>query len=220
MRISIEEAQKTKLLFQNKGFIDGDGWNVSKWDKRQSGNCESYERVKRYRERQRNVTETLHGNNGNATETLPRARPDLLPNLHTSVTKEEPPNPLVRGKAPEAPFVPEPWVPRDDWDAWIAMRRSIRKPATRRAMELAQEKLLKLSRDGHHPATVLRQSVLNSWQGLFPVTQDRSETKPASQPSPELGLSPADLKAAQDAVARQSAEALVLARQNRERKTP
>ncbi len=61
------------------------------------------------------------------------------------------------------------WVPADLWADYIDMRKKIRKPATERAMKLAIRDLEKMAREGQDPAAVLEQSILNSWQGLFPV---------------------------------------------------
>ena len=44
MRIGMAEVRKTKELFNRKGFIDGPGWNVRHWDKRQDGQSESLQK--------------------------------------------------------------------------------------------------------------------------------------------------------------------------------
>jgi hypothetical protein len=94
MRITLDEARKTKVVFRQKGFIDGDGWNVTNWEKRQSGGCESLERVRRFRARKANVT--LHSNDEcNVT----RAR-DVHTSLLTNVTEGDP-LPPQNGLGPE-----------------------------------------------------------------------------------------------------------------------
>ncbi|MCK5488235.1 MAG: HNH endonuclease [Desulfobacterales bacterium] len=50
MRISMEDLQETKELFQSKNFIDN-GWNVLAWEKRQFESDKSAERTRRYRDR-------------------------------------------------------------------------------------------------------------------------------------------------------------------------
>jgi hypothetical protein len=180
MGIGEEEARSTREVFRQKGFVDGDHWNVTNWEKRQSGQSESYERVKRYRERQRNVTcnvtvtppVTLH-------ETLPSnspapARAPVLTNL---LTDEEKKNPRKRG---EVFFDLPNRIPRSDWEDYETMRRSIRKPMTMRARELAVVKLDALMAQGYSPAAVLQQSTMNSWQGLFPLQADRNGKLPAA----------------------------------------
>src|SRR6202012_2920775 len=49
LRISESEAEETRLLFIENGFIDED-WNVLNWDKRQFISDSSTDRVRRYRQ--------------------------------------------------------------------------------------------------------------------------------------------------------------------------
>lgn len=60
----------------------------------------------------------------------------------------------------------------ETWADYLAMRRVIRKPATAQAQKLAITKLLALRDAGEDPQAVLEQSILNSWQGLFPVKEN------------------------------------------------
>ena len=76
-------------------------------------------------------------------------------------------NPTARANFPS-------WLPTDAWDAFVLMRKKIRKPLTDYAGQLAIEKLVSLRAEGHDPRAVLNQSVLHSWQGLFPVRADAS----------------------------------------------
>lgn len=52
---------------------------------------------------------------------------------------------------------------------YIQMRKAIRKPITNRALELAFKKLDELSSDAFEKVAIVNQSVMNSWQGLFPL---------------------------------------------------
>lgn len=61
------------------------------------------------------------------------------------------------------------WIPKDAWNAYAEMRNKVRKPMTGRAAQLAIAELLKLKELGNDPKAVLEQSVMNSWQGLFPL---------------------------------------------------
>lgn len=55
---------------------------------------------------------------------------------------------------------------------YVAMRKSIRKPMTERAIELTQNKLKRLAGDNEQLAIkILNQSVMNSWIGLFPLNE-------------------------------------------------
>lgn len=80
-------------------------------------------------------------------------------------------------KKPNRVALPD-WVPADDWLAFIDMRRSIKKPMTERAKSLAIGKLGQLRSEGHDPATVLQQSILNCWQDLFPLRLSKAPVVP------------------------------------------
>ena len=56
---------------------------------------------------------------------------------------------------------------------YVAMRKQIRKPLTDKAVELAIKKLDELSGgDNDKAIKILEQSIMNSWQGLFPLKED------------------------------------------------
>lgn len=76
-----------------------------------------------------------------------------------------------RGAASAAPFVLPDWIPKEHWDAYEEMRNKIRKPMTDAARRMAVLKLGNLNEQGHPPNQVLRQSVFNGWQGLFPIKE-------------------------------------------------
>lgn len=90
----------------------------------------------------------------------------------TPKAEEKPPSaaPTV---APEASdkfsFVAPEWVPKEEWRAFVEMRRKIRAPMTNHAAKLAVDELESLRAAGDDPGAVLSQSVLNSWRGLFAV---------------------------------------------------
>lgn len=54
---------------------------------------------------------------------------------------------------------------------YVSMRRQIKKPMTEKAIELAMKKLVSLSGGDNDAAiAILNQSVMNGWQGLFPLS--------------------------------------------------
>ena len=79
-----------------------------------------------------------------------------------------------------APVVDLPtWIPDELWEAFCQMRKQIKKPLSQTAAELALSTLAKLKEDGHEPAEALRNSILNSWAGIFPPNRGIT-AKPAS----------------------------------------
>lgn len=70
MRVSDQELAETKEVFMRRGFIDSD-WNLLNWGKRQYESDSSTERVRRYREKQKQqavTNETLPKRSSNALE--------------------------------------------------------------------------------------------------------------------------------------------------------
>ena len=55
---------------------------------------------------------------------------------------------------------------------FIKMRKAIRKPLTTRGVELAIEKLYKLSVIKEEQIIILNKSIMNNWQGLFPLKEE------------------------------------------------
>jgi len=64
------------------------------------------------------------------------------------------------------------------WKDFKTMRTKIRKPLTERAEELIINELNKLSTDEKIQVAILNQSIMNSWQGVFPL-KDRSQDSEA-----------------------------------------
>jgi len=61
---------------------------------------------------------------------------------------------------------------------YLDMRKKIKKPATDKAIEIAISTLNKLSNnDDDLKIKIIEQSILNNWQGLFPLKQDKNEVK-------------------------------------------
>lgn len=65
---------------------------------------------------------------------------------------------------------------REALRAYIQMRKAIKKPVTNRALELAFKKLDELARTDAEKTEVVNQSVMNSWQGLFPLKGNQPQS--------------------------------------------
>jgi len=76
------------------------------------------------------------------------------------------------------------------WDAYEEMRKKIRKPMTVYAKKLIIKKLLTMSDD---PNEVLEQSIMNAWQGVFPLRViEGGNGVSAAPPKKSLGLCRSD----------------------------
>ena len=65
------------------------------------------------------------------------------------------------------------------------MRKAIKKPLTTRGLELMITKLYKLTPNTNEQIEILNNSIMNNWQGIFPLKQENK--KGATVPSPGLG---------------------------------
>lgn len=63
------------------------------------------------------------------------------------------------------------WLPQESWEGFVEMRQKIRKPMTPRAVSMILKKLEGFMRAGHDVGAILDQSVVKSWQDVFPVKQ-------------------------------------------------
>ena len=76
-------------------------------------------------------------------------------------------------------FKPPDGIDPDVWGDYEAMRKLIKKPLTPKAKELVVKKLIDLNKQTNQcPNDILNQSIMNSWQGVFPLKEN---TKPNNQ---------------------------------------
>ena len=73
-------------------------------------------------------------------------------------------------------ILPE-FIDKELWDDFLEMRGKMRKAPTDRAKELLIKDLEKLKAAGNDPSEVLRQSIKNSWAGVFPLKGGQSGTR-------------------------------------------
>lgn len=57
---------------------------------------------------------------------------------------------------------------------FIKMRKAIKKPLTTRGLELMIKKLYKITTDINEQIEILNNSIMNNWQGIFPLKQDNN----------------------------------------------
>lgn len=83
-----------------------------------------------------------------------------------------------KGSKPEPVYYPLDEKLNAAFADYVDMRKQIKKPLTERAIELAQKKLEELSKgDNDVSILILEQSVMNCWQGLFPLKEDKQSKK-------------------------------------------
>ena len=173
LRLSEAELIETKQLFVSKNFIDKQ-WNLLNWDKRQFVSDSSTMRVRKYRDKKKqpsNADETLQKRQSNAIDTD---------------TEHKQTN-----KATSVAFVLPDWIPQETWDAFLQMRKRIKKPATDYAIKLIIAKLERFKSNGQDVKQVLEKSITSGWQDVFeikgnPADNIRLTVPPSNEPDPEL----------------------------------
>lgn len=150
------------------GLIDalGDGYEPHNWNKFQYKSDTSNERVARHRAK-RNVTVTAPD-----TETESEDNTDVL-SQRADAPEPIPAKPKSQSFDAKAIDLPSD-IPRQDWDAFVDMRKSIRKPIkTEGGANGIVTELRRLAEDGYPPGHVLRQSIAFEYQGVFPLKTGR-----------------------------------------------
>jgi len=59
------------------------------------------------------------------------------------------------------------WIPLEDWNDFVAMRKQIKKPMTDRAKSIVLGKLEEMKNKGIDISIVLQNSITNNWQNVF-----------------------------------------------------
>lgn len=106
-----------------------------------------------------------------------QTEPKLIPKVRTYIDKDKTKNNIP------------PKSPRGEWgdvspellealEEYERMRNKIRKPMTDRARTLALSNLRKLAKDTPTQIAILEQSIVNSWQGLFPLKEQAEQPEP------------------------------------------
>lgn len=106
-------------------------------------------------------------------------------------------------KATEVALLPD-WIPLETWDAFLEMRKKIKKPPTPHAIELLIAKLDKFRKQGHDVQQILEKSITSGWQDVFEPKENKSFAQQAADiarttvPAVNKGPDPALVKIQQD----------------------
>ena len=98
--------------------------------------------------------------------------------LHQHHNQSSTPSTKKRRVNPKVAAVPLPsWIPAEQWDAWLEVRKKKRAPNTSHALRLAVKELEKLRSAGHDPKAVLEQSILRGWQSVYEIKANGSQSR-------------------------------------------
>jgi hypothetical protein len=81
--------------------------------------------------------------------------------------KQSPPNPPGGGNGISI-VLPE-WIDPENWAAFLQFRTEIKKPVSNTAAKRIFNQLEKWKIQGMCPNEVLNRSIMNRWQGIFPL---------------------------------------------------
>ena len=147
--------------------IQGDCWSHKRCD-------ETIEAYKAKAQRNREVGK-LGGRpkanpNGNheETQTVSKRNPNQEP-----ITINHKP---IKSATEVAVCLPD-WMPMETWDAFLAMRKKIKKPATDYAIKLLVGKLEKFKQSGQDVQKVLEKSITAGWQDIFEIQEKQQYNK-------------------------------------------
>lgn len=175
--VTEEEIEQIFLAMQGR-VLDGNA--ISGWEKRQvkkedagntSGSAKSAaerKREQRERDRQRKIEEGGHDESRTVTTDKDKDK-DKDKDLN-----KDPPIPPKGERAATKKFNPlsvelPDWLDAALWAEWVEFRKQLKKPIkTSRGVTESINRLDGFRRDGFSPAEVIRQSIANEWQGLFP----------------------------------------------------
>lgn len=174
-RRPINTVRMAISTFEAFGMIDiiDDVISLVNWEKHQ--NIDGLERIREQnRERNRKYRErkkiALVEMERDVTETLRDGTDKIRIEEEKEEDKKEKKN---KNKAPSV-YYPADELLNQAFVDYVEMRKKIKKPlATERAVKLAMSNLEKLSGGDNDVAIqILEQSIMNSWQGLFPLKQE------------------------------------------------
>ena len=79
--------------------------------------------------------------------------------------------PLTTNHNTKDVFVFPDWLPMETWDAFIKMRKRIKKPPTDYAIKLLINKLDGFRQNGQDVKAILERSITSSWQDLYEIAE-------------------------------------------------
>ena len=145
-------------VFKNYGLVEVEDGIVSivNWNKHQS--LQGFEKKKEY------MREYMKEYRSKKSKT----------NSKTNVSHIEEDKEKERDKDKEYKYYPHDELLNKAFSDYVAHRKKIKKPLSDRAIELAIEKLSELSQgDNDLAIKIINQSILEGWQGLFPLKTDK-----------------------------------------------
>lgn len=81
---------------------------------------------------------------------------------------------VAKATATDVALVLPDWIPLETWEAFLAMRKKIKKPPTDYALKLLIDKLTAFKAKGQNIKAVLEKSITSGWQDVFEIHEKQS----------------------------------------------
>lgn len=110
----------------------------------------------------------------------------------------------IKGKVADALIVLPDWIPLETWQAFLEMRKKIKKSPTDKAVELLIAKLKRFKDAGQDVRAILEKSITSNWQDVFEIKENKSFAQQAADvarttvPAQHTGRDPVLLKIEED----------------------
>lgn len=98
---------------------------------------------------------------------------DLCNDSVTQIRIEE--NRIEENRIDKNRIEPPDWIPKNEWNQFLEMRKKIKKPPTEHAKKLLIKDLDALRTSGENIVKVLNQSIKFNWQGLFKENKNHEQ---------------------------------------------
>jgi len=110
----------------------------------------------------------------------------------------------IKGKVADALIVLPDWIPLETWQAFLEMRKKIKKSPTDKAVELLIAKLKRFKDVGQDVRAILEKSITSNWQDVFEIKENKSFAQQAADvarttvPAQHTGRDPVLIKLEQE----------------------
>jgi len=148
--------QDVRLILKHYFETDGDLCRHKRCDKELAVFKEKSEKAaKSANARWNNANAMRTHTERNANERVLDANQQPIPKNQEPITKKQP--------TVDLPV----WLPKEKWEAFVQMRKQLKKPMTEYAIKLMVDKLVRLREAGHNVAELLDKSITNGWLDVY-----------------------------------------------------
>jgi len=116
------------------------------------------------------------------SENLPKHKESTYQNSKNPTPKLASPKENIKESIKETIYMLPEFINKETWEAFLEMRKQIKKTPTERAKYLLIKDLENFRAAGDNPNSILEQSIKNNWTGLFPLKKEQIGGKLDVQP--------------------------------------